>query len=43
MVPAKRPGRDQDIAGAVLFATANQYLNEHTVAADGGYILMAGA
>jgi len=34
-VPARRPGKDQDMAGAVLFATANQYLNGQTVAVDG--------
>lgn len=42
-VPAKRPGRDQDMAGAILFAATNQYLNGQTVAVDGGYILHAGA
>jgi len=42
-VPAKRPGKDQDMAGAVLFVAANQYLNGQTVAVDGGYILHAGA
>lgn len=42
-VPAKRPGKDQDMAGAVLFTAANQYLNGQTVAVDGGYILHAGA
>jgi len=42
-VPARRPGKDQDMAGAVLFAAANQYLNGQTVAVDGGYILHAGA
>ncbi|CZR62228.1 3-oxoacyl-[acyl-carrier-protein] reductase 1 [Phialocephala subalpina] len=38
-VPARRPGKDQDMAGAVLFCAANQYLNGQTVAVDGGYIL----
>ncbi|KAL5353609.1 hypothetical protein ACLOAV_001646 [Pseudogymnoascus australis] len=42
-LPAKRPGKDQDMAGAVLFAAANQYLNGQTVAVDGGYLLHAGA
>jgi len=42
-VPARRPGKDQDMAGAVLFTAANQYLNGQTVAVDGGYILHAGA
>ncbi|KAH6673486.1 hypothetical protein B0J14DRAFT_480895 [Halenospora varia] len=42
-VPARRPGKDQDMAGVVLFAATNQYLNGQTVAVDGGYILHAGA
>lgn len=42
-VPAKRPGKDEDMAGAVLFVATNQYLNGQTVAVDGGYILHAGA
>lgn len=42
-VPAHRPGKDQDMAGAVLFVATNQYLNGQTVAVDGGYILHAGA
>jgi len=42
-LPANRPGRDQDMAGAVLFAATNQYLNGQTVAVDGGYLLHAGA
>jgi len=42
-VPAKRPGKDQDMAGAVLFAAANQYLNGATIVVDGGYVLMAGS
>ena len=39
---AARPGKDEDMAGAVLFAVCNQYLNGQTVAVDGGYMLMAG-
>lgn len=42
-VPARRPGKDEDMAGAVLFVATNQYLNGQTVAVDGGYILHAGA
>jgi NAD(P)-dependent dehydrogenase (short-subunit alcohol dehydrogenase family) len=42
-VPVRRPGKDQDMAGAVLFAAANQYLNEQTVVVDRGYILYASA
>jgi len=42
-VPAGRPGRDKDMAGAVLFVATNQYLNGQTVVVDGGYMLHAGA
>jgi len=42
-VPAKRPGKDEDMAGAVIFAVTNQYLNGVTIPVDGGYILHAGA
>ena len=41
-VPARRPGRDQDMAGAILFAATNQYLNGQTVVVDGGYLLEVG-
>ncbi|KAJ5782384.1 Short chain dehydrogenase/reductase family [Penicillium paradoxum] len=41
-VPAARPGKDEDMAGAVLFAACNQYLNGQTVVVDGGYVLAAG-
>lgn len=41
-VPAGRPGKDEDMAGAVLFTTANQYLNGQTIVVDGGYVLAAG-
>jgi NAD(P)-dependent dehydrogenase (short-subunit alcohol dehydrogenase family) len=33
---ARRPGKDQEMAGAVLFAVSNQYLNVQTVIVDGG-------
>jgi len=39
---AQRPGKDEDMAGAVLFAVTNQYLNGKTVTVDGGYELVAG-
>jgi NAD(P)-dependent dehydrogenase (short-subunit alcohol dehydrogenase family) len=42
-VPARRPGKDEDMAGAILFAATNQYFNGQTIAVDGGYILHAGA
>ncbi|EYE93379.1 SDR family NAD(P)-dependent oxidoreductase [Aspergillus ruber CBS 135680] len=41
-VPANRPGKDEDMAGAVLFTAANQYLNGQTVVVDGGYVLATG-
>lgn len=41
-VPASRPGKDQDMAGAILFAATNQYLNGQTVVVDGGYLLAVG-
>ncbi|KAJ6095839.1 hypothetical protein N7486_006585 [Penicillium sp. IBT 16267x] len=41
-IPAGRPGKDEDMAGAVLFTVANQYLNGQTIVVDGGYVLAAG-
>lgn len=41
-VPAGRPGKEEDMASAILFAAANQYLNGQTVVVDGGYVLAAG-
>ncbi|KAI1851233.1 hypothetical protein JX265_001650 [Neoarthrinium moseri] len=41
-VPAERPGKDEDMAQAVLFFAVNQYLNGQTLAVDGGYTIMAG-
>jgi NAD(P)-dependent dehydrogenase (short-subunit alcohol dehydrogenase family) len=41
-VPAGRPGKDEDMAGAVLFTVSNQYLNGQTIVVDGGYVLAAG-
>ncbi|KXJ89513.1 hypothetical protein Micbo1qcDRAFT_212996 [Microdochium bolleyi] len=41
-VPAGRPGKDEDMAQAVLFFATNQYLNGQTVVVDGGYTLAAG-
>ncbi|KAL2278302.1 hypothetical protein FJTKL_14570 [Diaporthe vaccinii] len=40
--PANRPGRDVDMAQAVLFAVTNQYLNGQNFAVDGGYTIAAG-
>ncbi|KAF1814746.1 NAD(P)-binding protein [Eremomyces bilateralis CBS 781.70] len=41
-VPAARPGNDRDMAGAVLFAACNQYLNGQNIVVDGGYTLASG-
>ncbi|MCJ1408052.1 hypothetical protein MMC19_002125 [Ptychographa xylographoides] len=41
-VPARRPGNDRDMAGAVLFAACNTYLNGQTVVVDGGYLIDVG-
>lgn len=41
-VPARRPGRDVDMAQGALFAVTNQYLNGQNFAVDGGYTLSAG-
>jgi NAD(P)-dependent dehydrogenase (short-subunit alcohol dehydrogenase family) len=41
-VPAERPGKDEDMAGAALMFVTNQYLNGQTLAVDGGYTLAAG-
>lgn len=43
LAPAARPGKEEDMASAVLFASTNQYLNGQTVAVDGGFILAAGS
>lgn len=40
---ARRPGKDEDMANALLFMATNQYINGITVPLDGGYILMAGS
>lgn len=42
-VPAARPGKEEDMGNAVLFAVTNQYLNGQTVVVDGGYVLAAGS
>ncbi|KAK0707190.1 hypothetical protein B0T21DRAFT_298786 [Apiosordaria backusii] len=41
-VPAGRPGRDIDMAQAVLALAANQYIDGQTVVVDGGYTLTMG-
>ena len=42
-VPARRPGKDEDMANVILMAATNQYFNGQTVVVDGGYVLAAGA
>ncbi|KAI1361071.1 hypothetical protein F5Y08DRAFT_315735 [Xylaria arbuscula] len=41
-VPARRPGRDEDMAQAALFAVVNQYVNGEVIVVDGGYTIAAG-
>ncbi|KAK4148868.1 hypothetical protein C8A00DRAFT_47400 [Chaetomidium leptoderma] len=41
-VPAGRPGRDVDMAQAVLGLVCNQYIDGQTLVVDGGYTLAAG-
>ncbi|KAF2104378.1 dehydrogenase with different specificitie [Rhizodiscina lignyota] len=41
-LPSGRPGNDRDMAGAVLFAVCNQYLNGQNFAVDGGYLISTG-
>jgi len=41
-VPAKRPGKDADMAQAILFCVTNTYLNGQTITVDGGYTLASG-
>jgi NAD(P)-dependent dehydrogenase (short-subunit alcohol dehydrogenase family) len=41
-VPAGRPGRDIDMAQAVLGLACNQYIDGQTVVVDGGYTLSLG-
>jgi NAD(P)-dependent dehydrogenase (short-subunit alcohol dehydrogenase family) len=41
-IPAQRPGNDRDMAGAILFAATNQYLNGQNIVVDGGYLIAMG-
>ncbi|KAI8934654.1 hypothetical protein NX059_008344 [Plenodomus lindquistii] len=41
-LPAQRPGKDQDMAAAILFVVGCQYLNGQTVTVDGGYAIQVG-
>ncbi|KZS95844.1 NAD(P)-binding protein [Sistotremastrum niveocremeum HHB9708] len=38
-IPAGRPGRDEDMAQAVLMLATNQYMSGQNVVVDGGYLL----
>lgn len=40
---ARRPGKEEDMANAILFAATNQYLNGQNIIVDGGYVITAGA
>lgn len=42
-VPAGRPGKNEDIAGAVLFTVSNQDLNGQIIVVDGGCVLATGS
>ncbi|KAI9924076.1 hypothetical protein ASPWEDRAFT_107607 [Aspergillus wentii DTO 134E9] len=41
-LPAGRPGKDEEMASALLFTATNQYLNGQTIVVDGGYVLSTG-
>ncbi|KAF2178699.1 short-chain dehydrogenase [Zopfia rhizophila CBS 207.26] len=41
-LPSQRPGKDQDMAAAILFAASCQYLNGQTIPVDGGYLVQVG-
>ncbi|KAI0441092.1 hypothetical protein F4803DRAFT_435911 [Xylaria telfairii] len=41
-IPAGRPGRDQDMAQAVLSLACNQYMNAEVIVVDGGYTIAVG-
>jgi NAD(P)-dependent dehydrogenase (short-subunit alcohol dehydrogenase family) len=41
-VPARRPGKEEDIARAVIHLVVNQYVNGHNELIDGGYSLIEG-
>jgi len=41
-IPAGRPGKEEDMAGAVLNLCTNQYCNNAQIVIDGGYLLVNG-
>jgi NAD(P)-dependent dehydrogenase (short-subunit alcohol dehydrogenase family) len=38
-IPAGRPGKDEDMAQAILMLAVNNYCNGQTISIDGGYLL----
>ncbi|KAF2273277.1 short chain dehydrogenase/reductase family [Westerdykella ornata] len=42
MLPSQRPGKDTDMAAAILFTVCCQYLNGQNINVDGGYLIQAG-
>ncbi|EHK19999.1 uncharacterized protein TRIVIDRAFT_68580 [Trichoderma virens Gv29-8] len=42
MIPGSRPGKDEDMAQAVLFLAGNQFVNGQRVVVDGGHTLADG-
>jgi NAD(P)-dependent dehydrogenase (short-subunit alcohol dehydrogenase family) len=40
--PARRPGKDEDMAQAILFLASNQFVNGNRVVVDGGHTLVDG-
>ncbi|KAG9696116.1 NAD(P)-binding protein, partial [Aureobasidium melanogenum] len=41
-LPSQRPGKDKDMAAAILFAASCQYLNGQNIPVDGGYLIQTG-
>ena len=39
MVPADRPGRDEDMAQAMLMLATDTYVNGQTIVVDGGLLI----
>lgn len=39
LIPAGRPGKEEDMAQAILMLAVNNYINGQTVVVDGGYLL----
>ena len=41
-LPSQRPGKEEDMAAAILFAASCQYLNGQNIPVDGGYLIQTG-